>query len=58
MQRRPEKRSWIKNSPAGESILTMLASENVLKKEWGNKADDVWNKIKSIKYQQQRFKLQ
>ncbi|MBI2143187.1 hypothetical protein HYU20_02495 [Candidatus Woesearchaeota archaeon] len=51
MQRRPEKRSWIKKSQAGESILTMLASENVLKKEWDNKADEAWNKIKSIKYQ-------
>ncbi len=26
-----------------ESIITMLASEDVLKKEWSNKEDDRWN---------------
>ena len=28
-----------------EGILTMLASEDVLKKDWINKNDDRWNKI-------------
>ena len=28
-----------------ESILTMLASEDVLKKEWDNKNDERWNKF-------------
>lgn len=58
MRRQPEKRSGIKNGPAEESILTLLASEKVLKKEWDNKADEAGSKIKSIKYQQQRFKPQ
>ena len=28
-----------------ESILTMLASEEVLKKEWDNKLDDRWDNV-------------
>jgi len=28
-----------------ESILTMLASEDVLKKDWDNKADERWNRV-------------
>ncbi|MFH1916540.1 MAG: hypothetical protein ABIJ21_04705 [Nanoarchaeota archaeon] len=28
-----------------ESILTMLASEEVLKKEWDNEADERWNHV-------------
>ena len=28
-----------------ESILTMLASEEVLKKEWDNKEDERWNDV-------------
>ena len=28
-----------------ESIFTMLASEEVLKKEWDNKADERWNNV-------------
>ena len=28
-----------------ESILTMLASEKVLKKDWDNKADERWNNV-------------
>lgn len=28
-----------------ESIFTMLASENVLKKDWNNKEDERWNKL-------------
>ncbi len=28
-----------------ESILTMLASESVLKKEWNNKLDERWNHV-------------
>ena len=31
--------------PDQESILTMLASEDVLKKEWGNEADERWNNV-------------
>lgn len=28
-----------------ESILTMLASEKVLKKDWDNEADERWNDV-------------
>lgn len=28
-----------------ETILTMLASENVLKKDWDNEADERWNNV-------------
>lgn len=28
-----------------EGILTMLASEEVLKKDWDNKADERWNNV-------------
>lgn len=28
-----------------ESIFTMLASEDVLKEEWDNKADERWNNV-------------
>ena len=28
-----------------ESILTMLASEEVLKKDWDNEADERWNNV-------------
>jgi hypothetical protein len=28
-----------------ESILTMLASEDVLKKDWENEADERWNNV-------------
>ena len=30
---------------AKESILTMLASEDVLKKDWDNKLDERWNDV-------------
>ena len=28
-----------------ESLLSMLASENILKKEWENEADERWNNL-------------
>ena len=28
-----------------EGVMTMFASENVLKKEWDNKNDERWNEI-------------
>ena len=30
---------------SSESILTMLASEDILKKDWENEADERWNTI-------------
>lgn len=35
----------LEHNPAKESILTMLASEEVLKKEWDNKADERWDDV-------------
>lgn len=35
----------LKHSKNSEGILTMLASEEVLKKEWDNKNDDRWNNV-------------
>ena len=35
----------LESSPAKESVLTMLASEEVLKKEWDNKADERWDNV-------------
>ena len=32
-------------SHSKESILTMFASEDILKKEWDNEEDERWNKI-------------
>ena len=31
--------------PDQETILTMLASEDVLKKDWDNEADERWNNV-------------
>lgn len=35
----------LEKHPAGESILTMLASEETLRKEWDNKADERWDNV-------------
>ena len=35
----------IKKHPDKENILTMLASEEVLKKDWDNKLDERWNNV-------------
>lgn len=35
----------IKQDRNSEGILTMLASEEVLKKDWDNVADERWNEI-------------
>ena len=32
-------------SPGKESILTMLASEEILKKDWDNKPDERWDNV-------------
>lgn len=32
-------------NPKKESILTMLASESVLKKDWDNKLDERWDDV-------------
>lgn len=35
----------LEKNPNKESILTMLASEETLKKDWNNKADERWNNV-------------
>jgi len=35
----------IKRDKNSEGIMTMLASENVLKKDWDNEADERWNDV-------------
>ena len=44
LQRITELESLEKNSNK-EGILTMLASEDVLKKDWDNEADERWNDV-------------
>jgi predicted CopG family antitoxin len=43
IQKRLAELETIKES--NESILTMLASENSLKKDWDNKLDERWNNV-------------
>ncbi|MBI5392814.1 hypothetical protein HZA96_03000 [Candidatus Woesearchaeota archaeon] len=35
----------LEKHPDAESIMTMLASEHVLKKDWNNEADERWNNV-------------
>ena len=35
----------LERNPTKESILTMLASEEVLKKDWNNLPDERWNDV-------------
>ena len=45
IQDRIEKLEKLEKSLNKESILTMLASEEVLKKDWDNEVDERWNTI-------------
>ena len=45
IQKRLDVLDKIAESPAKESILTMLASEKVLKKDWDNELDERWNDV-------------
>ncbi len=42
---RIEELEKLEKSKNRESILTMLASEEVLKKEWDNEDDERWNNV-------------
>ncbi len=35
----------LEKNPKKETIMAMLASEDVLKKEWDNDADERWNDV-------------
>ena len=45
IKKRIEELEMIDKSASKESIFTMLASENVLKKDWSNKKDEAWNGV-------------
>lgn len=45
IKKRIEELEMLDKSVDKESVLTMLASENVLKKDWKNKKDEVWNNV-------------
>ncbi|MBI2452445.1 hypothetical protein HYV50_05225 [Candidatus Pacearchaeota archaeon] len=45
IKKRVEQLEILDKSPSKESILTMLASEEVLKKDWDNELDERWNDV-------------
>jgi len=45
IQKRIEELKSIEKSKDNEGIITMLASEEVLKKEWNNENDERWDKL-------------
>ena len=45
IKKRIEQLEGLENSFADENVLTMLASEKVLKKDWDNKLDERWNNV-------------
>ena len=45
IKKRIEELERIEKSPNKESILTMLASEEVLKRDWDNELDERWNNV-------------
>lgn len=45
IQKRIEELETLQKHPNSESILTMLASEDVLKEDWANELDERWNNV-------------
>ena len=45
VQKRIEELELITKHPDNESIITMLASEDVLKKDWDNQLDERWDNV-------------
>jgi predicted ABC-class ATPase len=45
IKQRIEELDKMEKSKDKESILTMFASEDILKKEWDNKKDERWNNV-------------
>ena len=45
IQKRVEELQLLDKYPNNESIMTMLASEDVLKKDWDNELDERWNDV-------------
>ena len=45
IKKRLNELDMLEKHPAKESIITMLASEQVLRKDWDNKADKRWDNV-------------
>ncbi len=45
IKKRLEELKSLEKNKNKEGILTMLASEKVLKKDWDNEADEMWNDV-------------
>ncbi len=45
VKQRLDELDQLKKNKNYESVFTMLASEDVLKKEWDNEADERWNDV-------------
>lgn len=45
IKKRIEELEDLENNKNKESILTMLASEDVLRKDWDNESDERWNDV-------------
>jgi len=45
LKKRLDELDSLEKSSSNESILAMLASEETLKKDWDNKADERWNNV-------------
>ncbi len=45
IKKRIEELELLDKSASKESILTMLASEKILKKDWDNKEDETWDNV-------------
>jgi len=45
IKKRIKELETLEKHPEQESTLTMLASEEVLKKEWNNEEDERWNNV-------------
>lgn len=45
IQKRLDELALLDKNENKEGILTMLASEDVLKKDWDNEADERWNNV-------------
>ncbi len=45
IKRQIEELEKLEKNPKKETIMTMLASEDVLKKEWDNDADERWDDV-------------
>lgn len=45
IKKRIEELDKLANHPSSEGIMTMLASEDVLRKEWDNESDSRWDDV-------------